>query len=414
MKDHDNIFWGWYIVGGAFLVMAMNYGARYCFGVFLKPMASEFALSRSVISLAAAINMLVYSFGSIFVGRMLDRVAPRWITTVGAGVAACGYLLTGFVDTPLGLYISYGVIVGLGSAGMGVVACSSSVSKWFVSKRGVAVGIASMGISLGTVMLTPLAGYIVMTFSWRFGLMALSFLMLIVGILVSQTLMRKTNPEAYGLLPDGQSIPVMHSPATAPAVSKISTLTLFRDSRFWTLAVCQGLAVMISMAVFVHQVAYATDNGISKMAAASSLAAISLTGFMGQFFFGWITDKISDPKYGSFIGISFMLAGTIILLNVTSIFDLYIAALVYGFGYGSLAPMLPLIIANRFGRQFMGSIYGLLTFFIGTGGAVGPVLGGFIYDHFGSYHYLWLMNIVVLSLIAIAFLTLKKGRPYAA
>ncbi len=414
MKDHDNIFWGWYIVGGAFLVMAMNYGARYCFGVFLKPMASEFALSRSVISLAAAINMLVYSFGSIFVGRMLDRVAPRWITTVGAGVAACGYLLTGFVDTPLGLYISYGVIVGLGSAGMGVVACSSSVSKWFVSKRGVAVGIASMGISLGTVMLTPLAGYIVMTFSWRFGLMALSFLMLIVGILVSQTLMRKTNPEAYGLLPDGQSIPVMHSPATTPAVSKISTLTLFRDSRFWTLAVCQGLAVMISMAVFVHQVAYATDNGISKMAAASSLAAISLTGFMGQFFFGWITDKISDPKYGSFIGISFMLAGTIILLNVTSIFDLYIAALVYGFGYGSLAPMLPLIIANRFGRQFMGSIYGLLTFFIGTGGAVGPVLGGFIYDHFGSYHYLWLMNIVVLSLIAIAFLTLKKGRPYAA
>jgi len=414
MKDHHNIFWGWYIVGGAFLVMAMNYGARYCFGVFLKPMAAEFALSRSVISLAAAINMLVYSFGSIFVGRMLDRVAPRWITTVGAGVAACGYLLTGFVDTPLGLYISYGVIVGLGSAGMGVVACSSSVSKWFVSKRGIAVGIASMGISLGTVMLTPLAGYIVMTFSWRFGLMALSFIMLIVGILVSQTLMRKTNPEAYGLLPDGQSISIVHSSAKASTVSKISTLTLFRDSRFWTLAVCQGLAVMISMAVFVHQVAYATDNGISKMAAASSLAAISLTGFMGQFFFGWITDKISDPKYGSFIGVSFMLAGTIILLNVESILHLYIAALVYGFGYGSLAPMLPLIIANRFGRQFMGSIYGLLTFFIGTGGAVGPVLGGFIYDHFGSYHYLWLMNIVVLSLIAIAFLTLKKGRPYAA
>ena len=414
MKNDRKIFWGWYIVGGAFLVMAMNYGARYCFGVFLKPMAAEFALSRSVISLAAAINMLVYSFGSIFVGRMLDRVAPRWITTVGAGVAACGYLLTGFVDTPLGLYISYGVIVGLGSAGMGVVACSSSVSKWFVSKRGIAVGIASMGISLGTVMLTPLAGYIVMTFSWRFGLVALSFIMLIVGILVSQTLMRKTNPEAYGLLPDGQSISIVHSSAKASTVSKISTLTLFRDSRFWTLAVCQGLAVMISMAVFVHQVAYATDNGISKMAAASSLAAISLTGFMGQFFFGWITDKISDPKYGSFIGVSFMLAGTIILLNVESILHLYIAALVYGFGYGSLAPMLPLIIANRFGRQFMGSIYGLLTFFIGTGGAVGPVLGGFIYDHFGSYHYLWLMNIVVLSLIAIAFLTLKKGRPYAA
>lgn len=284
MKNDRKIFWGWYIVGGAFLVMAMNYGARYCFGVFLKPMANEFALSRSVISLAAAINMMVYSFGSVFVGRMLDRVAPRWITTVGAGVAACGYLLTGFVDTPIGLYISYGVMVGLGSAGMGVVACSSSVSKWFISKRGVAVGIASMGISLGTVMLTPLAGYIATVFSWRSGLMALSFIMLIVGVVVAQTLMRRTHPEAYGLLPDGNTISGMPQAAEATAVCPVSTMILFRDSRFWTLAVCQGLAVMISMAVFVHQVAYATDNGISKMAAASSLAAVSLTGFMGQFF----------------------------------------------------------------------------------------------------------------------------------
>jgi MFS family permease len=224
--------------------------------------------------------------------------------------------------------------------------------------------------------------------------------------------MRKTTPEAYGLLPDGDCISVPHSIST-PVVHKVSTMTLFRDSRFWTLAVCQGLAVMISMAVFVHQVAYATDTGIDKMAAASSLAAVSITGFMGQFLFGWITDRIRDPKYASFIGISFMLAGNILLLNVESTFRLYVAALIYGFGYGSLAPMLPLLIADRFGRQVMGSIYGLLTFFVGTGGAIGPVLGGLIYDHFGSYHYLWLINIIVLSVIAIAFLTLKKGKPYA-
>lgn len=411
MEKNQKIFWGWYIVGGAFLVMAINYGARYCFGVFLKPMATEFGLSRSVISVAAAINMLVYSFCAIFVGRMLDRIAPRWIITAGAIIAACGYVLTGFVHTPLGLYISYGVMVGLGSAGMGVVACSSSVGKWFITKRGLALGIASMGISLGTAMLTPLAGYIVVVLNWRFGLIALSFIMLFIGMIVSQTLMRRTNPEAYGLLPDGDKISVPHL-VSAPVVHEVSTMALFRDSRFWTLAVCQGLAVMISMSVFVHQVAFATDNGINKMAAASSLAAISITGFMGQFLFGWITDRIKDPKYASVIGISFMLAGTILLINVESVLQLYIAALVYGFGYGSLAPMLPLLIADRFGRQVMGSVYGLLTFFIGTGGAVGPVLGGIIYDQFGSYHYLWLINIIVLSVIAIAFLTLKKGKQY--
>ena len=414
MENNRKIFWGWYIVGGAFLVMGINYGARYCFGVFLKPMAAEFALSRSVISLAAAINMLVYSFGSIFVGRMLDRIAPRWITTAGAVIATCGYILTGFVSTPLGLYISYGLMVGAGAAGMGVVACSSSVSKWFINKRGVAIGFASMGISLGTVTLTPLAGYIVGVFNWRAGLIALGVITLLMGVLVSQTLMRITNPEAYGLLPDGDKTVVIHQPSAAQTVHKVSTLTIFKDSRFWTLAICQGLAVMISMSVFVHQVAYATDNGIDKMAAAASLAAISMTGFIGQFLFGWITDRIKDPKYGSFIGILFMLTGTILLLNVHTVFQLYACALIYGFGYGSLAPILPLLVANRFGRHVVGSIYGLLTFFIGVGGAIGPVLGGFIYDHFGSYYYLWLINIFVLSCVALAILTLKKGKQYSA
>lgn len=373
MEKNQKIFWGWYIVGGAFLVMSINYGARYCFGVFLKPMAAELGMSRSVISLAAAINMLVYSFSSIFVGRMLDRIAPRWIITGGAVIAACGYILTGFVNTPLGLYLSYGLMVGMGAAGMGVVACSSSVSKWFVKKRGLAVGVASMGISLGTVMLTPLAGYITNVFSWRIALAVLSFMVMIVGISISQVLMRRTHPEAYGLLPDGDEKNIVSVPTGAQKITGVSAMTLFRDSRFWTLAVCQGLAVMICMAVFVHLVAYATDNGISKMAAAASLAAISITGFTGQFLFGWITDKISDPKYGSFIGISFMLAGTTLLFNVRGPLTLTLAALVYGFGYGSLAPMIPLLAADRFGRNVLGSIYGLLTFFIGTGGAVGPV-----------------------------------------
>ena len=343
MEKNQKIFWGWFIVGGAFGVMGINYGARYCFGVFLKPLAAEFLLSRSVISLAAAINMLVYSFCAIFVGRMLDRIAPRWIITVGALIAACGYILTGFVSTPLGLYLSYGLMVGLGSAGMGVVACSSSVSKWFVKKRGLAIGIASMGISLGTVMLTPLSGYIVNVFNWRSGLMALILITLMTGVFISQTLMRKTNPEAYGLLPDGDKTAISRQLPETQIVHNVSAMTLFKDSRFWTLAICQGLAVMISMSVFVHQVAYATDNGIDKMAAAASLAAISFTGFIGQFLFGWITDRIKDPKYGSFIGILFMLTGTILLLNVHTVFQLYVCALIYGFGYGSLAPILPLL-----------------------------------------------------------------------
>lgn len=414
MGNDKKIFWGWFIVIGAFLIMGINYGARYCFGVFLKPMTEDLALPRSAISLAATINILLYAAGAIFVGRMLDRIAPRWIITAGAGLAACGYILTGFVNSSLGLYITYGLMVGLGTTGMGVVTCTSSVGKWFIRKRGLAIGVTSMGISFGTIVLTPLAGYIADFFSWKTGLILLGIITLVIGVAVSQTLMRKTSPEAYGLMPDGDktTTPIITLPRQT--VYKISTWTIFKDLRFWTLAICQGLAFMVSMSVFVHQVAYATDNGIGKIVAASSLAAVSFTGFVGQFFFGWLSDHIKDPKYSFSLGTAFMLTGMILLINARSVGELYIYALIYGFGYGSLAPAIPIIAADRFGREILGSIYGLMTFFIGIGGSVGPILGGLIYDQTGSYKYLWLINIVVLVLISSAMLTLKKGKQYGS
>lgn len=414
LPDNEKIYWGWYVVAGSFFVMAINYGARYCFGIFLKPLAMEHDWSRSVVSLAAAINMLVYSIGSIFVGRMLDRVAPRWIITFGALLAACGFILTSFIHTPLSFYITYGLLVGLGASGMGVVVCSSSVGKWFIKKRGIAIGIATMGISFGTVALTPLAGYINQYLGWRAGLVALGIITCFVGVFISQLLMRKTQPEAHGLLPDGDKA-AFPGPTTAiPAVTRIPTRVLFRDSRFWTIALGHGLIIMVIMSVFVHQVAYAMDNHIGSIAAATSLAVISMTGFFGQFFFGWLSDKVRDPKYAYFLGTFILLIGTILLWQAGSVSSLYLSAVVYGFGYGCLAPILPILAADRFGRQVLGSIYGLLTFFVGFGGSIGPILGGIIYDHFGSYQHLWEINIAVLAVICVVTLTLKKGKPFDA
>jgi len=411
MWKKNNIFWGWYIVVGAFLVMSVNYGARYCFGIFVKPLSGEHGWSHSVISLAATINMLIYSIGAIFVGRMLDKFAPRWIMTTGAIIAAAGFILTGFVNSPLTLYLAYGLLVGLGATGMGVVICSSSVGKWFIKMRGLAIGIATMGISFGIMTLTPLAGFLGRYFSWRAGMFILGAITLTVGVTVSQLLMRKTHPEAYGLLPDGDKIPLPGQISAAPAVSKISLRIIFKDSRFWTIAISQSLIVMVIMSVFVHQVAYAVDNEINSIAAASSLAAISVTGFIGQFFFGWLSDRLRDAKYAYFLGISFLLCGMILLNYVDNVRSLYLYAVIYGFGYGCIAPILPILIVDRFGRHTLGSIYGLLTFFIGFIGSLGPILGGIIYDHFGSYHYLWLINTIILALTSIIILTLKKYNP---
>ncbi len=412
MKEKRVLFWGWYVVIGSFLVLSINYGARYCFGIFVKPLAAEYEWSRSVISLGASINMFVYSVCSIFVGRIVDRVAPRWVITIGALIASLSFILTSFVKTPWQFYLVYGLLAGMGASGLGVVVTNSSVGKWFIRKRGLALGLATMGISFGTIVLTPTAGFIVKNYNWQAGFLFLGVVIFMIGVTLSQLLMKRTRPEAYGLLPDGD--------VTAEDVLKINDVPhpprmpygeMFRDRRFWTLGIAFGLAIMTLMSVFVHQVAYALDNGIDKIAAASSLGAVGMAGFAGQFFFGWLSDRLKDAKYSAILGMVIMIGGMVILLNAATVRGLYVYALVYGFGYGCLAPMMPILAADRFGRHVLGSVYGMLTFFIGLGGSIGPLIGGVVYDLFGSYRYVWQLNILTLIVVALMLYTLKPGHP---
>jgi sugar phosphate permease len=403
-----NAYKGWYIVAGAFLILSVNYGVRYCFGVFVKPMSMDYHWSRSVISVGASLMILSYGIGGIFSGRLLDRIAPRWILTFGATVVATGFILAGFVETPLQFYLVTGLLCGAGASCLGVVVCGSSVGKWFIKKRGMAIGVASMGIGAGTMILAPFSGFIVKNYGWRAGFICLGIVVLVVGISVAQLLMGKKNPEDYGLLPDGAVIKD-EIPAHRLVDEFFVNITLkdvFMDSRFWIMAICYSLAVMTEMAAFVHQVAYAEENHVEKVAAAASLGLIGASSILGRFVFGWLNDRLKDAKYSASIGFLFMAIGTVFLLKADSAKILYVYAIFFGFGYGSLAPMMPYLLADRFGRHVLGRSYGVLTFFAaGIGGGIGPLWGGFIYDRFGSYSYAWQINLVVL--IVITFLILK-------
>jgi predicted MFS family arabinose efflux permease len=200
--------------------------------------------------------------------------------------------------------------------------------------------------------------------------------LLIPGLLIAQLLMRRTVPEAYGLNPDGdrpaEGQRVAGSvPAALPA--PVSAKGIRNDSRFWMLALCHGTAVMVALMAFVHQVPYAIDNGIEKVAAATSLGAMGFAGLVGQFFFGWVSDRIGDPKYSAALGYTFMAAGTVSCCKPDGR-DAAGHAVVFGFGYGPGA-LLPIIAADRWPSDHGRGVQAADLFVVGVG-VLGPLVGG--------------------------------------
>ncbi len=409
-EKQKDIYWGWVVVFGAFGMLSLTYGTRYCFGIFVKPMFVEYHWPMSVISLGASINIFVYALIGVFTGRLLDKFAAKWILTVGAVITAFGFASINFIQTPMGLFLSYGLLCGIGTACAGVVVNNAAVGKWFVRKKGLALGISSMGIGFGTMVLTPLAGYIVDHYPWRTGFIFISGVIFVFGILISQFFMGKLNPESLGLLPDGKKA---HKNKGNPHISplkpkKISIKPLLKNTRFWVLALCNLVGAMTSMMTFVHQVTYALDQDIGKVAAAFSLGIIGISGGFGKLFFGWLSDRIKDAKYSASLGYLIMALGMFILLNAKTVMGLSLFAVIFGFGYGSLAPLMPYLLSDRFGRHTLGTAFGLLIFFVaGIGGGMGPFLGGIIFDVTGAYAYAWKLNMVALFAVSFFILALK-------
>ena len=401
------IYWGWYVVVGALFCMAVNYGTRCIFGVFVAPMAEATHWSRSSVSAGMSFLVLAYGIGGIFTGRFVDRIAPRWMITAGALLMSSGLFLSTLVREPWQFYLTYGLICGTGGACCGVVVCNSSVGKWFVRKRGLAMGTSSVGLGVGTMLLAPLAGYVVKNHGWQAGFICLGAIILIVGVSLGQTLMRKTRPEEYGLLPDGESGETA-AICTGSMRAKPALGPILRDSRFWIIAVCYGVAVMAELAALVHQVAYAQDRQIDRMAAASSIGLIGVTGTLGRFFFGWLADRFRDAKYVSSLGFVFMTGGMFLLLKAGTAPILFASALLFGFGMGSIVTMMPYLLADRFGRNVLGTAYGMLNFICaGIFGGLGPVVTGYLYDLQGSYTVAWVIQLAALVLATFLILFLK-------
>ena len=398
-------FYGWLMVIAGFLVLMVSWGCQFAFSVFLIPLTEHFGWTRANTAGVFSFNYLLFGAGSIFSGKLTERFGPRAVVGVGGALMGAGLLLSATIQNLWQLYLVYGVIIGLGaSTTWGPLA--ATVSRWFIARRGLAMGIMSLGVSLGIMVLPPLSRSLITGLGWRMSFILLGLLtgLLVMGI----SLLLKRDPKEKGLSPylenprrsTEEKIPI--SSLAAGQDWSFSEALVTRT--FWMIFAANLFWLIGFYMVSVHLAAYGTDLGLSPMAAAFAISLIGGGSIFGKLFMGFLSDRIGPQKV---LVINMFIQGLSIfgLVASGSTTWIYLLAVLFGFAYGGIAPQLPVLTAQFFGLSSLGSILGALIFSGAVGGAIGPLLGGKIFDL--SQSYLWsfsLAGVVVMVSLGLIFL----------
>ncbi len=380
------------IVLGACLVQFTIIGGVFAYGVFFSALESELGWSRTVLSACTSLAFLVMGLLAISAGRLNDRFGPRWVLSASGIVYACGYATLSIMSEPWQAILIFGLAVGVGMATHDVVTLST-IARWFNKQRGRMTGVVKVGTALGQISVPLLAALAISTFGWRQSFLymglAAAIILLIAAWLVgnkppSPDAVSETNPEHPGLL--------------------------FKDvcytRQFWLFCALQFMFFPSLMTIPVHIVIHAEDLGFDAPTAATVLSSIGAVSIFGRLMIGWGIDLIGGRR-GYIICFSLLLISLVLLKNIEDPRYLFGFALLYGFAHGGFFTVVSPTLAEFFGMQAIGTLFGTVVFFGTLSGAVGPLITGWIFDTQGSYDWAFtlLITLAVTGLLMTFFLS---------
>ena len=375
-------FYGWVIVAASFFIITLSYGAVYSFGVFLSPLRAYFHSTSAVISGAYSLTIFMYSSCGIFAGWSVDRYGPKVTIVFGGLLLVWGLLMISRVTAIWQLYVVYGVIgAGMSTAYTPTMA---TISRWFIRRRGLALGMISMGTGVGPFLAAPLASYQIVAHGWQAAYLVLAGL---AGLIIPVALLMKKSPEELGELPDGVEQPAALERPPYNAAMTGGGLSLREAVGTGAFRLLAGMAFLIGLGlqmVLAHIVAYSQSKALTPLAAAAVLSTLSGAGIIGRIVMGSASDVIGRER-----GLALCLCGEGIMMfwfiGASGAGMLFLGAALFGFFYGGHVPQLPALIGETLGVAHMGAVLGLIIFFWGLGGAGGPVIAGWLVDRTGSY-----------------------------
>ena len=407
--------YGWLVLALSFLATLASAGIRSSPAVMIVPFELEFGWSRAGIASAVSVNLLLFGVAAPISGWLLDRFGSRRVMLGSLSLLVIGVSGTTVMKEYWQLVLLWGVVVGLSAGGVGSVLSATVANRWFVKRRGLALGILNSASSTGQLIFIPLLMVEIVAGGWRLGSWTLVAVALALIPLVF--LLMRDDPADVGLEPYGskdgrasgsQSLASLRAAGGGDASVPLSQV--FRTSTFWLLAasffVCGGTSQGL---IGTHLIPHSIDHGIPEVTAAATVGIMGGLNFVGTILSGWIIDRVEPRKW---LALVYALRGVslFILPFVTDYSGLFLFAVVYGLDWFATVPPTVALTADTFGKRNVGRVFGWIFLSHQVGAALAAAGGGMVRVWLGDYEFAFLTGGVMALIAAGLALRIRPRR----
>jgi MFS family permease len=394
--------YGWVVVGAGMLISCVTMGSCLSLGVFLQPMAEDTGWSRTGVSGAGTMVFLAMGASAFGWGWLNDRWGTRPVVLSGVVLLGIGLVAASRAATLHQFELLFGLLVGA-AGGSFYAPLMTIASAWFDRHRNLAVSLVSAGMGMGSLVVAPFVRWLISAYDWRTAMLTAG-IVAVVLLLPAAMLIRKPPPAipASGM-PEHPMRVAVEKPMTAAQA--------FRTPAFAALALTHFACCAAHSGPIFHMVTYAMLCGIAPMAAVSVYSVAGLSGLGGRVLLGLASDRFgAKPVLVLGLAVQALAVGTYYFIHQLG--EFYALAVVFALAYGGVMPLYATLVREYFGIRIMGTVFGAVSAAASFGMAIGPLAGGWVFDTFNGYGWLYIGSFGIgLGAMAIALSFKPVARP---
>ncbi len=416
-----NIHYGWIIVCAAFVLIFLDGLLLYTFGVFKPYLSEAVQLTETAVASIFSVRCVTLAISMPLAGKLAERFAPRWVILCGGILASSGFYLASTADSIGELYLYYGFLVGLGDGAFYTLPVAI-ISRWFKKNRALAIGIATTGLPVSGLVISPISAWLVHVYSLERAFVVCAVILLTISF--AGFILRK-DPSEMGQTPVGGT---EEDRGADPDAGSVRALDAIKQKDFWILYFIFWAGFNTFLIVIINLYNFALDQGLSEhifinfglwemdtLKAAIPPALIGLGSVIGRIFFsGYALKFLNESRV---LLVCYLCKAVLITLVLVFIGEwaFYVFGFLFGFFYSGWVPIFPIILGNLYGLRELGAIFGFFGSGFSLAALTGPITAGLLRDSLGGYSPMFIAAVAFCILAAaLTFFIRTSGREETA